>query len=299
MDDADLITKYPRRLVRRLLGTYHGFSEHDGSLMAAAMAYYFALSLFPLLLVLLAGLGMALESTVAGQDAQERLLAAIEQQVSPELSAQIGRALRTVSSNASSRGPIGFVVLLVTAIAIFAQVDHAFNRIWRLPDDMEESWLNWLGRLAFQRFKALLMLLAAGAFVLAATLASLVWAAVEARLEPTLELAAEVQWVPGLLTNVFLNFCAFTLVYRFVPRVGIRWGEALRGATLAAILWEVGRQLLGIYLIHLGYPTAYGVIGSFIAIMLWAYYAMIVVFLGAEYTRVVREESTAATASPR
>ncbi|MGD9635943.1 MAG: YhjD/YihY/BrkB family envelope integrity protein, partial [Pirellulales bacterium] len=47
---------------------------------------------------------------------------------------------------------------------------------------------------------------------------------------------------------------------------------------------------LPFYLVHLGYPTAYGVIGSFIAIMLWAYYAMIVVFIGAEYTRVVCEE---------
>jgi membrane protein len=118
---------------------------------------------------------------------------------------------------------------------------------------------------------------------------------VQAAILPTLELAPDdVRWVPGLLINVCLNFCAFTLVYRFVPRVRISWGDALRGATLAAILWEIGRQLLGIYLIHLGYSTAYGVIGSFIAIMLWAYYAMIVVFLGAEYTRVVRDENLAA-----
>lgn len=290
-EDVDIVTKYPRRLLRRLLGAYHGFQEHDGSLMAAAMAYYFALSLFPLVLVLVAGLGIALKSTATGQDAQERLLVAIEQQVSPEVSSQIGRALKTVSSNASSRGPIGFAVLLVTAIAIFTQVDHAFNRIWRLPDDMEQSWLTWIWQLMFQRFKAVLMLLAAGAFVLAATIASLVWSAVQAAIEPTLELAPDVRWGMGLWINICLNFCAFTLVYRFVPRVGIRWSEALRGATLAAILWEIGRQILSIYLIHLGYPTAYGVIGSFIAIMLFVYYAMMVVFIGAEYTRVVREEN--------
>lgn len=290
MDTADRVMNYPRRLGRRLLAAYHGFNEHDGSLMAAAMAYYFALSLFPLLLVLVAGLGVALQSTVAGQDAQERLLVAIEEQVSPELSSQIGRALKTVSINAPSRGPIGFAVLLVTAIAIFTQVDHAFNRIWRLPDEPEQSWLTWVGQLAFQRFKALLMLLAAGAFVLAATISSLVWSAVQAVIEPTLELVPDARWVMGLWINVCLNFCAFTLVYRFVPRVRIRWGDALRGATLAAILWEFGRQLLGIYLVHLGYPTAYGVIGSFIAIMLFVYYAMIVVFIGAEFTRVVRDE---------
>ena len=94
MDDrSTFLPSYPRRLVRRIFGAYQGFNEHDGFLMAAAMAYYFALSLFPLLLVLVAGLGVALQSTVAGQDAQERLLVAIEQQVSPELSQQIGRSL--------------------------------------------------------------------------------------------------------------------------------------------------------------------------------------------------------------
>jgi membrane protein len=291
MDDADLFTKYPRRLVRRLLGAYHGFNEHDGSLMAAAMAYYFALSLFPLLLVLVAGLGVALKSTVAGQDAQERLLGAIEQQVSPELSTQIGRALNTVSNNAASRGPIGFVVLLVTAIAIFTQVDHAFNRIWRLPDDHVDGWKAWLGRLAFQRLKALLMLMGAGAFVLGVTVASLVWSGVQAAIEPALRIGPDVRWGMGLVLNTFLNFCAFAVIYRFVPRVPVRWSEALRGATAAAIFWEIGRQLLGVYLVRRGYPSAYGVIGSFIAIMLWAYYAMIVVFYGAEYTRVVREEN--------
>jgi membrane protein len=291
MHDADPFTKYPRRLVRRLLAAYHGFNEHDGSLMAAAMAYYFALSLFPLLLVLVAGLGVAMRSTALGQDAQERLLLTIEHQVSPELSEQIGRALQTVSNNAASRGPIGFVVLLVTAIAIFTQVDHAFNRIWRLAEEQDEGWKAWLTRLVFRRFKALLMLLAAGAFVIAATVASLVWSGVQAAIEPTLRITPEVRWGSSLLLNTALNFCAFTVVYRFVPKVIIRWGEALRGATVAAIFWEIGRQVLGVYLVRQGYPTAYGVIGSFIAIMLWAYYAMIVVFLGAEYTRVVREEN--------
>jgi membrane protein len=297
MDDENFLTKYPYRLIRRLFGAYQGFNEHDGFLMAAAIAYYFALSLFPLLLVLVAGLGVALQSTVAGQDAQERLLVAIEQQVSPELSQQIGRSLHTVSSNASSGGPIGFIVLLITAIAVFTQIDHAFNRIWRLPDDHEESWLTWVGRLAFQRFKALLMLLFAGAFVLAATIASLVWGAVQAAVEPQLRLAPDVRFGMGLMINVALNFCAFTIIYRFVPRVGIRWGEALRGATLAAILWEIGRQILSMYLVRLAYPSAYGVIGSFMAIMLWTYYAMIVVFLGAEYTRAVREDRLSATNS--
>jgi len=293
MDDADVFTKYPRRLVRRMVATYHGFNEHDGFLMAGAIAYYLALSFFPLLLVLVAGLGWALEATAIGQDAQTRLLAAIEQQASPELSKQVGKALDSVSENASSRGPIGFAVLVVTAVAIFTQVDRAFNRIWRTEDDPRGNWLAWLRRLLFLRLKALLMLMAAGAFVLAATIASLVWSGVQSAIKPTLSVGPGISFGVSLLINVALNFCAFTLVYRFVPRVKIRWGASVRGACVAAALWEIGRQMLAIYLVRKGYTSAYGVIGSFLAIMLWAYYAMLVIFLGAEYTRVVGEENLA------
>ena len=221
------------------------------------------------------------------------MLAALEQQVSPELSAQVSRALAVVSENATSRGPIGFVALLVTAVAIFSQVDHAFNRIWQIPDEREKGWLEWLGRLAFRRFKSLLMLLGAGAFVLAATVSSLVWSAVQAAIEPAVPVTHEFNWLVSLLINVALNFLAFAVIYRFVPRTKIEWGEALRGACLAAILWEIGRQALTVYLVHRGYASAYGVIGSFLAIMLWTYYAMLVAFLGAEYTRTVREENHA------
>jgi membrane protein len=293
MEYVDEITSLPRRWLMRLWNAYLGFNEHDGLSLAAAAAYYFALSLFPLLLVLVAALGFALESTAAAQDARERLLALIEQQASPELSQQIGRALQQVSEQAPASGPFGFVALIVTAIAIFTQVDHSFNRIWHVADDPDQGWVQWAWRLVFRRLRALLMLLAAGAFVFVGTIASLVWAAVQVRIAPALDLVPEARWGFGMAINIGLNFLAFTLIYKFVPAANVRWGEALRGACVAALLWEAGRQVLEVYLVRQGYPSAYGVIGSFMAIILWAYYAMVVVFYGAEYTRVVREEFAA------
>jgi membrane protein len=90
--------------------------------------------------------------------------------------------------------------------------------------------------------------------------------------------------------NLPLNLAAFTVMYLIIPKVRIRFVDAARGGLLAAVLWEGGRLALAAYLLHLNYPSAYGVIGSFIAIMLWAYYATLVVFFGAEYVRVLWEE---------
>jgi membrane protein len=279
-----------RKLGRRLWAAYLGFQEHEGTLEAAGVAYYVALSFFPLLLVLMAGLGWVLEWTDFGKAAQEELLTVLEQQISPDLAAQVARMLKQVSARAVTGGPIGFVVLVISAIVIFAQLDAAFDRIFRVPSDPHESWLRWIGRLVFQRLKALAMLLGVGAFVLLVMIASVVLSAVLRYAELGERVGPWVQWATSLWTNLALNMLAFTLIFRVLPKFYIRWSEAFRGGLLTAMLWEVGRQALAWYLLRLNYPSAYGVIGSFLAVMLWAYYGALVILFGAEYVRVLREE---------
>ena len=189
-------------------------------------------------------------------------------------------------------GTIGLVFLIITAVAIFVQVDYAFDRIWRLGTVHEETWTQWFGRHVIARFKALAMLVGVGAFLVAALIASVVWSGVQKSLaahdvEPTFS------WLTGIGINIALNYFALTFIYKYVPKPYIRWREAFAAGLVAAPLWEIGRQVLAIYLLRLNYPTAYGIIGSFLAIMLWAYYAMLVVLFGAEYVRVRQSERVA------
>jgi membrane protein len=287
-----------RKIAWRLWAAHQGFQEHEGTLSAAGIAYYVALSFFPLLLVLLAGLGWVLAWTDFGRAAQEELLTAIGQQVSPDLSAQIERMLKLVSAKAGTGGPIGFVVLVISAIAIFAQLDGAFNRIFKLPVDPHETWLHWLGSLAFRRVKALAMLIAVGGFVVLVMISSMVITAALGMVRAAESLGPWIAWASSTWANMLLNLLAFGLLYRVLPKPYIRWGEALRGAVLTAILWEAGRQALAAYLLRLNYPSAYGVVGSFLAVMLWAYYGSLVILFGAEYVRVLREERMQQPAKP-
>jgi membrane protein len=284
--------KVLRNFAHRLWLAYMGFQEHEGSLNAAGIAYYLALSFFPLLLVLLAGLGWALQGTEFGQNVQVQLLKAIEQQMSADLAQQVGRMLKVVSEQAGTGGPIGFAVLVISAIATFAQLDAAFDRIWRLPTDPHETWVHWLVRVLIVRLKALGMLLGVGAFVITVMIASIVLSAVQKAMEPRFPEGVGMTWYLNLAVYVVLNFVAFTAIYKIVPRKRVRWIEAIRGGMLAALLWEAGRQALAAYLLRLNYPSAYGVIGSFLAIMLWAYYASMVILFGAEYVRVLRDTAT-------
>jgi membrane protein len=281
-----------RKFGRRFWCTHTGFQAHEGVLSAAGIAYYLALSFFPLLMVLVAGLGAVLAWTQTGQEAQREVMAAIGQQASPELAKQVDRMLDAVKDRAPASGPIGFVALVASAILIFAQLDTAFDRIWRLPVNPHATWRSWVARLVFQRLKALGMLVGVGGFVVLVMFTSTAWTAIERALEPRFALAPWFQWATSLWLNLLLNWCAFSLIYRVVPRASVPWWDAIRGGLLAALLWEAGRIALSAYLLHLNYPSAYGIIGSFLAVMLWAYYVSLVILFGAEYVRVLGEERT-------
>lgn len=90
------------------------------------------------------------------------------------------------------------------------------------------------------------------------------------------------------------------IIYKVLPRVPVWWRDAARGGMLAAVVWEIGRWLLAWYVIAAKYSSAYGVLGSFIAMMVWVYYASTVLFLGAEFVKVLGEGRKSAVAeAPR
>jgi membrane protein len=276
-----------QRTARNLWNAYQCFIADDGPRLAAAMAYYVALSIFPLLMILVAALSVVMAGTPAGQDVQRRLLAIVQQQTSPVLSEQIEVALATINRRALTGGPIGFLLLLVTSVAIFIQFESAFDRIWSMPADPHRTWQTWIREMLLTRLKALAILVGVGLFFMVAIVASVAWSAVQSSLDIPRHDHPAIRWLLALPTNVGLHCFAFTIIYHFMPKADVRWRFAFQGGIVAALLWEVGREVLSIYLLRGSYISAYGIIGSFIAIMLWAYYAMMVIFYGAEYVRVV------------
>lgn len=280
-----------RKFAMRLWRASLGFSQHDGSLVAAGIAYYLALSFYPLMLVLTSALTVVASVTEFGQNVEAKFFDAIANSFSPDLKDQVRLAWNAAGDNARKGGIIGAVALVITSVAIFVQIDYAFDRIWNLGTVRQESWLQWIGRHVIARLKALAMLLGVGALLVMMMVASLVWSSVvnllaEAHAEPV------ISWAGGITINMLLNYFALSIIYKYVPKQRIYWREALAAGLVTAPLWELGRQLLTVYFGLLKYPTAYGIIGSFLAIMLWAYYAMLVVLFGAEYVRVRQHERT-------
>lgn len=252
-----------------------------GNLMAAAVAYYAGLSFFPLLLVLVASFGFFLEMTNAGVSARDEIVAAIGSQFSQSLADQVGAVLEAVSAEAPSNSVVGWVALIFSAAAIFVQFDAAFDRIWGNSEANSQGWLKSIQTFLFGRLTAFAMLSGLGVLVIAVSASSLIIATLKQYLP-----LPDIFWnMITALIPICVNLLAFTLIYRIVPKVRVHWREAFRGAVFATLMWEIGRTALAAFLLNGQYASAYRVIGSFIAVLLWVYYAAAVVFLGAEYIR--------------
>ncbi|MFM8572480.1 MAG: YihY/virulence factor BrkB family protein [Pirellula sp.] len=273
------------------------WSEDDAGSLAASVAYYLALSLFPMFLLLFSGLGIFLRYTQFGFDIQQKILETVELKTSSEVRAQVDQVLDHLTSQSLVGGPTGLITAILAAIGVFAQIDRGFDKIFRIPTQKDASLFWTIVRVLRQRFSAFLMLLSLGGLLVVLFFISMGISQVRSVTSQKLPSVTQLFNAFDLITTIVVNAMLFMLIYRILPKRSVNWMDAFRGGLLAAIIWEVGRGLLGAVFIGMRYTSAYGAIGSFIALLLWCYYGISILFYGAEYVQVLetrRAESLAA-----
>jgi membrane protein len=273
------------RLWPALRAAVCNWSRDDGFLLSAGLAYYASVALFPICLVLLAGLGYLSQVSPEFQDQQGEFLATVERSASPWLADQLRQMLAGIKTKAAVGGPLGLLTLLVTAISVFVQLDASIARIWGLPGSQFKGVAAALKTALHDRLVAFLLLLGVGSLVLAVFLLNLVLAGIRPFVLQSTEGRTLWQLVPTL-TTVGLNCLLFTVIYKILPKAAVRWRDAAAGGLLTAFTWQIGQRVLESIVISNNY-SAYGVVGSFLAVMLWMYYASAVVLLGAEFVRAL------------
>lgn len=282
------VLMYFVHVLQNLIEAIRRWQRDDADLLAGNTAYYAMLSLFPLMIVLIAGLGVFLSFTNIGHDAELYVIAAIEQGTNESAAAQVGAAFKQIRRQALLTGPLAMAGLIIAGMAVFAQIDRALDKIWKIEQPPFDSYTRVAWRILSQRLKAFVVLLCLGIVVTLIFFADMAFELV-ATLSAERFPIAESAWRGAKFTlSIVLNTIVFTAVYRLLSKVPVGWLHAARGGLLAAITWEVGRIGLAAFLINDHY-SAYGVVGSLLAVMLWAYYASSVLFLGAEYVQVIRE----------
>ena len=264
------------------------WSEDDASSLAASVAYYLALSMFPLMLLLTSGFGIFLQFSKTGKKAEEQILVMVETHASPIIKKQIEQVLTQLQNHSLVSGPFGFLAATLAAIGIFAQIDRGFDRIFRIPAQKDSDVRRTIYRVMKSRVLAFMMLAGLGGAILVMFAAGMVMAQFRSLTNSAVPSMNYLLPMAELASTVVGNGLLFSLVYRWLPKKYVCWKDAIRGGLLAACIWELGRFVLGAFLIGMRYSSAYGAVGSFIAILLWCYYGISILFFGAEYVQVLQ-----------
>jgi membrane protein len=265
------------------------WSSDGGSLHSAALAYYAACSLFPLCLLLIAALGVVTKISGQVQDQQRQALDLVGEHVGPWFADQLRVLLRGVADDALVGGSLGILTFVVAGLAIFVQLETMCDSIWSTSEKTSRGLRTMIWSIVRERLTAFVMLVGVGMLIVALFVANMAISGGRhfvVRLPWSEATWTVAQWVAAIMGNAIL----LTFVFRTIPRAPVRWREAFCGGLLAALILQIGQHILALFVISNRY-SVYGVVGSFVAIMVWLYYASVVVFFAAEFVRALAPDS--------
>ena len=268
------------------------------SSMGAALAYYTLFSLAPMLLIAISVAGL-----VFGQTAARGEIAAQLQSFMGDQGAAAVQSL-LVSVHKPAEGTLatllGLALLFIGATSVFGELQNALNRIWRVP--AQGSTRGWIA-LVRARLLSFGMILAIGFLLMVSLVVSAGLTATERWLEPVFGGWFLVAAVANAVGGFALVAAMFALIYKLMPNARVEWKDVWIGAIFTALLFTVGKSLIGLYVGRSGVTSAYGAAGSLVVILLWVYYSAQIFLLGAEFTwgyaNTFGSRATAASASVR
>lgn len=279
---------------RLLRETFSKWDAHDALTQGAALAFYTLFSLVPILVLVIWMAG-----TVFGQDAVQGQIVHQFAQLMGEKQSLAVREMLTAATGQNGgwlAELIGFVTLLLAATAAFVQLQISLNLVWEVaprPGPMIHAMVK-------KRIVSFALVIGVG-FLLSVSLA--LSAAIQSLREYT---TARLPMPPALLEGIHIvtSFLVFALlfaaIFRILPDAEIKWRDVWLGSFVTSFLFSIGKYAIGLYLGHSSLTDSFGSAGSLVLIILWVYYASLILLFGAEFTRVysLRVSATSPQPSP-
>jgi membrane protein len=275
-----------RSIFTLLQDTWRAFIRDDASLLGAAMVYYALLSLGPLLLILLAALGIGLSVPAGDTDARAHLLRMAQTHLGPEFAITLAPVVDSIRHQSATATGVSLLVLLYGAAGGFRHLRKSFRRIWRPDQPAPLAIRRVMLQEVIDSLAAFGLVLAAGALMLLSTIATSLVAAVRAQVLQVPIIGGQLSLLVNPFAAFFVGFLIFSALYRFLPPARVRWRDVWLGALLAALLWEALKRLLAFYLTEFAVGSAFGLVGTVLVLTIWVYATCLVVFLGAEFCKV-------------
>jgi membrane protein len=282
------------------IATYHlfiaafkGFMEDRVMKLSAALAYYTIFSLTPLIIIIISAASLFLGDNM---DPNDKLFGS-SGEITKMIGADAANQLRSFVNNANYSGKstfgliVGICTLIIGATAIFIEIQDSINLIWKVKAVPKKGWK----KLITNRLLSFSLIASLGFLLLVSLVINSIVVGVGSKLEGY---AAKVgiEQVSELFMLILTNALTlavvtsiFTVIFKVLPDVTLKWKPAIVGALFTAVLFSIGKYVIGIY-IEKGDPgSAFGAASSVIVILLWIYYTSVILYFGAEFTQAYAE----------
>lgn len=258
--------------------TVANWSAHQHARLGAALAYYSIFSLGPLILIAIATAGLVFGQETVRGEVLTTMKAMLGDAGATAVAAMLAGADRPRQGVLATIFGVGLLVF--TAIGVVVQLKDALNTIW----DVETPSGRSLWPLLRSYVVSIAAVLALGFLLLVSLLFTAALAAAGKFVAPYIDEA------PLQLMGSFTSFCfvavMFAMMFKWLPDTDVAWREVWPGAGLTAVLFEIGKALIGLYVGKLGLESIYGGAAALVIVLIWIYYSAQLVLLGAEFTHV-------------
>ncbi|HEV7610557.1 MAG TPA: YihY/virulence factor BrkB family protein [Steroidobacteraceae bacterium] len=253
------------------------WNSDDASTIGAALAFYCAFSLAPLLVILLTLAGWVLGANAAYE------------QVGAQLNALFGASTATILLEAVKKSQqaqglfatlVSIVTLLIGATTVLSALEAALEQIWKSAALVPRGLRGWLR----SRFLSLGFILTLGFLLLISLTVSTALSTIKARIALSHAALVGAVGILDFIISLVLVSSLFALIYRYMPARRLPWKVVVAGGFLTAILFDAGRWAVGLYLAHSTQASAFGAAASFAGLLLWLYYTAQIFLFGAEFT---------------
>ncbi|MBS1585153.1 MAG: YihY/virulence factor BrkB family protein [Bacteroidetes bacterium] len=264
-----------------LKATVKEFIDDNATKLSASLAYYTVFSIGPLLLVMVTVAGLFFKQTnITG-----RVYHQMQYLVGTQGADQMKSILENISqqNNGSLFGIVGIIVLIFGATGVFVEIQTSINYIWSIKAKPQKGWLEFIRN----RLLSFSLIIGIGFLLIVSLLINAIMDALTGRLEHFL---GDANTVLLKIISVVLLYLVisvlFAVIYKVLPDATISWRDAFTGSFFTGILFLVGKFLIGVYLGNSQFSSTYGAAASIIIILTWVYYSSIILYFGAEFTKI-------------
>lgn len=261
--------------------TFNEFNDDNAIKLSASLSYYTIFALPPLMIIIITVCGFFFgRDAVTGQ-----LYGQINGLVGNEAAIQIQQAIKNVElSNSNVFATIfGMIMLFIGASGVFAEIQSSINFIWGLRAKPNKGFKKFIQN----RLMSFSMIASVGFLLLVSLLVNTAMDLLSARLKLYFpESTVYLFYILNTLIVFSIITLLFAIIFRTLPDGNIKWKDAFIGASSTSLLFMIGKFAIGFYLGSSTVATVYGAAGSIIIILLWVYYSAIILYFGAEFTKV-------------